>query len=136
MRPEKELKGLAKGLLEAGETRTVTWTLDCESLAYYDDLAQQWVAEAGGFEVLVGGSSQDIGVRVTLNFNASRGFGGPGKAATELSIESPLLQLLVSEAAGAMSERHLLGMGDSPQFGMMPNRDQQLLGEMASRFVR
>jgi beta-glucosidase len=38
----------------------VTLSLDRDALAYYDDLAREWVAEAGEFEVLVGASSQDI----------------------------------------------------------------------------
>ncbi|HEY7124139.1 MAG TPA: glycoside hydrolase family 3 C-terminal domain-containing protein [Ktedonobacterales bacterium] len=59
-RPEKELKAFAKVQLEPGERKTVTLTIGCEALAYYDDLARAWVAEAGTFEVLVGASSQDI----------------------------------------------------------------------------
>ena len=46
--------------LEPGERKTVTLSLGRDALAYYDDLAHEWVAEAGEFEVLVGASSQDI----------------------------------------------------------------------------
>ena len=53
-RPEKELKGFAKVALEPGERKTVTLTLAREALAYFDDRAREWVAEAGTFEVLVG----------------------------------------------------------------------------------
>ncbi len=59
-RPEKELKAFAKVQLEPGERKTVTLSVAREALAYYDDLAQEWVAQAGEFEVLVGASSQDI----------------------------------------------------------------------------
>jgi len=59
-RPEKELKAFAKVQLEPGERKTVTLSLGRDALAYYDDLAHEWVAEAGEFEVLVGASSQDI----------------------------------------------------------------------------
>jgi beta-glucosidase len=59
-RPEKELKAFAKVALEPGERKTVTLPLTRESLAYFDDRAREWVAEAGTFEVLVGASSQDI----------------------------------------------------------------------------
>lgn len=65
-RPDKELKSFAKVTLEPAECQTVTLTLDRTSLAYYDDLARQWVAEAGEFGVLVGASSQDI--RATGSF--------------------------------------------------------------------
>jgi beta-glucosidase len=65
-RPEKELKAFTKVQLAPGETKTVTLTINRDSLAYYDDLAQQWIAEAGEFKVLVGSSSQDI--RATATF--------------------------------------------------------------------
>nr|HET6902726.1 glycoside hydrolase family 3 C-terminal domain-containing protein [Ktedonobacteraceae bacterium] len=65
-RPEKELKAFAKVHLEPGECKTITLSIERSALAYYDDLAHQWVAEAGEFEVLVGASSQDI--RATAPF--------------------------------------------------------------------
>src|SRR5213076_2300215 len=49
-RPDKELKAFAKVHLEPGERKTVTLTIAREALAYYDDLAREWVAEAGEFE--------------------------------------------------------------------------------------
>jgi beta-glucosidase len=65
-RPEKELKAFAKVHLEPGERKTVTLSIMREALAYFDDLAHMWVAEAGEFEVLVGASSRDI--RATATF--------------------------------------------------------------------
>ncbi len=65
-RPEKELKAFAKVQLEPGERQTVALSLGRDALAYYDDLAHSWVAEAGEFEVLVGASSQDIRARATF----------------------------------------------------------------------
>jgi beta-glucosidase len=65
-RPEKELKGFAKVHLEPGECKTVTLSIGRSALAYYDDRAHQWIAEAGTFDVLVGASSQDI--RATARF--------------------------------------------------------------------
>jgi beta-glucosidase len=70
-RPEKELKGFAKVQLEPGERKTVTLTLARDALAYYDDLAHEWVAEAGAFEVLVGASSRDIRATVAFTLTAS-----------------------------------------------------------------
>ncbi len=63
VRPEKELKGLAKVALRPGERRTVSLALDAEALSYYDDARRQWVVEPGEFEVLVGASSRDIRLR-------------------------------------------------------------------------
>jgi beta-glucosidase len=70
-RPEKELKAFAKVQLEPGERKTVTLSLGRDALAYYDDLAHEWVAEAGEFEVLVGASSQDIRARASFTLTAT-----------------------------------------------------------------
>jgi beta-glucosidase len=75
-RPDKELKGFAKVLLEPGERQTVSLTLGRQALAYYDDLAQAWVAEAGVFEVLVGSSSQTIQGKASFTLTETSRFGG------------------------------------------------------------
>ena len=59
-RPVKELKGFGKVHLQPGETRTVEFTVDRESLSYFDDARHCWVAEPGRFRALVGASSRDI----------------------------------------------------------------------------
>ncbi|GCE23401.1 glycoside hydrolase family 3 C-terminal domain-containing protein [Dictyobacter kobayashii] len=74
-RPEKELKAFAKLHLEPGESQTVTFELERAALAYYDDLAHQWVAEAGEFEVLIGSSAQDIHARATFTLTETSHFG-------------------------------------------------------------
>ncbi len=73
-RPEKELKAFTKVSLEPGESKTVTLSLDRTSLAYYDDLARAWTAQAGEFEVLVGASSQDVRARAQFNLTTSTHF--------------------------------------------------------------
>ena len=62
-RPEKELKGFKKVFLKAGETQTVSIPLIRSAFAFYDPDKKGWVAEKGGFKILVGGSSRDIALR-------------------------------------------------------------------------
>lgn len=59
-RPIKELKGFKKVQLNAGEEKTVSFTVSKSALSFYDDTKHSWVAEAGKFEALVGASSADI----------------------------------------------------------------------------
>lgn len=59
-RPVKELKRFAKVYLQSGETKTVTFDLDPEALAFYDVKQSKWVVEPGQFNILIGSSSQDI----------------------------------------------------------------------------
>lgn len=70
-RPEKELKSFAKVQLAPGETKTVTFAIARDSLAYYDDLAHQWVAEAGEFKLLIGSSSWDIRSEATFTLTTT-----------------------------------------------------------------
>lgn len=67
-RPVKELKGFSKVYLEPGETRDVSITVGRDALSYYDDSVQDWVAEPGAFDALIGTSSDKISskVRFTL----------------------------------------------------------------------
>ena len=59
-RPVKELKGFSKVYLEPGETRDVSITIGRDALSYYDDSVQDWVAEPGAFEALIGTASDKI----------------------------------------------------------------------------
>jgi len=59
-RPLKELKGFKKIFLQPGEKQKVSVTLDQNAFAYYDVDKKGWVAEKGGYKILVGSSSRDI----------------------------------------------------------------------------
>lgn len=62
-RPVKELKGFEKVYLEPGQTKDVSITVGREALSYYDDTLQDWVAEPGDFEALIGTSSDRIATK-------------------------------------------------------------------------
>jgi beta-glucosidase len=62
VRPIIELKDFQKIKLNAGETKTVKFTIDKEKLSFYN-AALQWVAEPGDFDVMIGSSSADIRLR-------------------------------------------------------------------------
>ena len=59
-RPPKELKGFRRVALAPGESRRVTLTVDQAAMSFFDPKKDDWVAEPGAFEVLVGASSADI----------------------------------------------------------------------------
>lgn len=70
-RPPKELKGFGKVLLEPGESKTVAFELDQRALSFYDPYCNQWVAEPGEFEVLIGASSRDIRLKAAFTLEES-----------------------------------------------------------------
>ena len=65
--PVKQLAGVARVTLRPGESRTVTVSLDRQSLSYWDSQADRWVTPGGKVSVLVGSSSRTIQLRGTLN---------------------------------------------------------------------
>ncbi|RYZ23131.1 MAG: glycosyl hydrolase [Chitinophagaceae bacterium] len=66
-RPEKELKGFQKVVLQPGESRTVTVTLGEDAFQYYNDVQSKWVSDKGAFDILVGGSSRSLPLSATVN---------------------------------------------------------------------
>jgi len=58
-RPLKELKDFQKLSLKPGESRTVTFTLDQNKLAFYNPQLV-WAAEPGDFQLFIGSASDDI----------------------------------------------------------------------------
>lgn len=58
VRPVKELKGFEKVFLKAGEERLLTFEITEETLKFYTDNGD-FAAEAGEFELFVGGNSED-----------------------------------------------------------------------------
>jgi len=71
-RPQKELKGFVKVALEPGETKTVSVTLDRRAFAYWDPRYQDWVAESGKFDILVGSSSADIRLTTCVTLESTQ----------------------------------------------------------------
>ncbi|MFV7235054.1 glycoside hydrolase family 3 N-terminal domain-containing protein [Flavobacterium sp. ZB4R12] len=65
VRPIIELKDFQKIKLNAGETKTVKFTIDKEKLSFYN-AALQWIAEPGDFDLMIGSSSADIHLKDTF----------------------------------------------------------------------
>ncbi len=59
-RPEKELKGFERVMLEPGETKDISITLDRRSLAYWSVESGDWKVDPGKFIVYVGDSSEHL----------------------------------------------------------------------------
>lgn len=67
VRPVKELKGFVKVNLQPGESSEITLNLSERDLSFYDITTNDWKAEPGRFNLLLGFSSQDI--KATLPFD-------------------------------------------------------------------
>ena len=68
-RPVKELKGFAKIFLGPGEVKNVKISLEEKDFAYWDVNKNDWFAEPGEFEILIGSSSSDIRLVEKIKFS-------------------------------------------------------------------
>ena len=59
-RPVRELRAFEKVLLQPGETRTVSFTLDKRAFAYWEPKCHDFFVESGEFVIGIGESSRDI----------------------------------------------------------------------------
>jgi beta-glucosidase len=64
-RPVKELKGFQRISLASGETRTVTFDVTPEHLAFYD-IDMVYRVEPGEFRLMVGSSSRDEDLQTVI----------------------------------------------------------------------
>jgi len=62
-RPAQELRAFARITLAAGESATVTLSLDRRGFAVYDPEPGDWTVEEGAYEIRVGASSRDTRLR-------------------------------------------------------------------------
>ncbi|WP_264532169.1 beta-glucosidase BglX [Flavobacterium sp. N502540] len=65
VRPVLELRDFQKVKLNAGESKTIEFTIDKEKLSFYNNKLE-WTAEPGDFEVMIGASSADL--KLKANF--------------------------------------------------------------------
>lgn len=69
-RPQHELKGFARVVLQPGETKHVSVPLDARAFAYYDVAAKHWAIAPGSFTVQVGESSAALPLSAPLALSA------------------------------------------------------------------
>jgi beta-glucosidase len=65
VRPLKELKGFQRISLKPGEQRMVSFTIDRDTLAFFNDKLA-WTAEPGRFELMVASASDDIRLQAAI----------------------------------------------------------------------
>ncbi len=65
--PPKRLVGWSKVKLNAGEKKPVTLEIDPKYLSIFDETKDGWKLVPGEYSIMVGGSSQDLPLRATIN---------------------------------------------------------------------
>jgi len=65
--PPKRLVGFTKVKLNPGEKRAVTVEIDPKYLSIFDEQKDDWSLLPGDYTIMVGGSSQDLPLKATIN---------------------------------------------------------------------
>jgi beta-glucosidase len=69
-RPPRELRAFAKVHLDPGETTMVAFALTARDLSWWSTRRNDWVLEAGQFELAVGASSRDLRLTTSIDVAA------------------------------------------------------------------
>ncbi|UII79885.1 glycoside hydrolase family 3 C-terminal domain-containing protein [Flagellimonas sp. CMM7] len=64
--PMKKLRKFRRIHLDKGTSKTLDFTLDKSDFAYWDEHKKEWTVASGDYEILVGSSSADIRVKMSI----------------------------------------------------------------------
>lgn len=123
-RPEKELKGFEKVTLNPGETKTVTFTLDKRSFAWYSTDLHDWYAASGEYEILIAASSRDVRLTKTIQWESKQ------VLPLHLHLNTTLGELLSDERTRALG-KELKGKMDAFFGGLDGETDESTDGDEA-----
>lgn len=70
--PDKKLKGFKKIALQPGETKTVTFDINSDSLSYYDVDLHDWYAKTGTYDLIIARSSRNETGVISVEYTAVR----------------------------------------------------------------
>ena len=69
IQPDKKLREFKRITIEPGKNQAVSFMLDKEDFAFWDEAKNQWDVEPGDYEILVGSSSNDIYLEAKISLN-------------------------------------------------------------------
>jgi beta-glucosidase len=69
--PPHQLKGFQRITLSPGQSGTVTFTVTAHDLASWDTTANNWIAGAGSYQILVGDSSRNLPLTGTVTLGSA-----------------------------------------------------------------
>ena len=128
-RPVRELKGFEKVLLEPGEEKTVSFTLNQRAFAYWNAEIHDWHVETSAFQIQIGRSSRDIALSAKVTVESTV------EIPVTYTLNSIFMDLLKSEKAMSVLEplmgrimEALGGGSDVAQSAISPEMMKAMLG--------
>ena len=69
IQPIKKLRAFKRISLDSGETKNVSFGLKSEDFSYWDENKKDWSIEEGEFEIMIGSSSEEIKLKMSLSIH-------------------------------------------------------------------
>src|SRR5690625_3448281 len=133
-RPEKELKGFQKVFLNPNEEKTVTFSLNKKSFAYYNTDINDWHVESGEFNILIGESSQSILLSESIYLESTIFIHNEVTQHTTLGeiLSNPVLAPVAIEHLAELQKSNIVG-NMNPEDDDAPDMMQSMLMNMPLR---
>ncbi|MBQ3705129.1 MAG: glycoside hydrolase family 3 C-terminal domain-containing protein [Clostridia bacterium] len=106
-RPLRELKGFDKIALAPGQTKTVTFTLDKRSFAYWNTAIHDWHVESGIFDIQIGTSSRDMVLSAPVEVESTV------RIPVHFDENSIFMDIMADPKAGAVMKAMMAKMGSA-----------------------
>ena len=113
VRPVRELREFDKIFLEAGEEKTVTFTLDKRAFAYWNTQIHDWYVENGIYNIIIGENADQICLSENIMVHSTK------KIPKIYSLNSCLGELTRDPKAQAVMESFVKGMAQNEEAAEM-----------------
>ncbi|NLB56588.1 MAG: glycosyl hydrolase [Lentisphaerae bacterium] len=129
LRPVRELKGFRKAGLKPGERKTVRFTLDKRSFAYWNEQIHDWCVETGEFTIEIGRNSRDIVLEDSIFVLGTK---DPSQLKQKFTEDSILLDVIqdpyAAKYGNILAEKLMIGLGlESPSSDPVSRRMYEAL---------
>ena len=109
VRPVRELKGFEKIFLEAGEEKTVKFTLDERAFAYWNTQIHDWYVEDGEYQIRIGENADQMCLGETITVHSTK------EIPKTYSLNSCLGELMRDPKAQAVMAPFMQGMAQNKE---------------------
>lgn len=130
-RPVRELKGFEKVLLQPGETRTVSVTLDARSVQWYHEKLGCWYAASGTYAVEVCRNAEEAVLSAPMEYRSKTL--PPFHVDANTTVADLLADPRTAAAAGKMLHQAMLSLGAGEQ--EEESADKAISNEMVRQMV-
>lgn len=123
LRPQKELKGFEKILLQPGESKTVRFILGKRAFAYYSAEIGDWHVNTGLFDILIAKSAEQVvlarsikvcsTVEIPARYTRNSTFGDVLKDPKAQKVLAPMIERFAGDILAGQSAKDSPGLGVS-----------------------